>query len=91
MRKVNLLDDMETCRTFTWVITPLKDWQNFKYNEQNVKDRVEWKRLCNGRRNPYTWRIRLMNYKLSIKNINQDQMMLELPVSRQRILKHGEN
>ena len=53
-QKVNISDDVETCQTFTWDTTLFKVWTNLKYNKLNikVKDRVEWKRLCNWRHNP---------------------------------------
>ena len=45
----NILVSVETCWTFTWVITPFKEWTDHKSNELNskMKDRVEWKRLEN--------------------------------------------
>ena len=39
--KGNILDDVETCRTFTWVVTPFKESTNPKCNGVNVKDRVD--------------------------------------------------
>ena len=39
-QSVNILD-VETCRTFTWVMTPFKEWTNLKCNENGRSGRVE--------------------------------------------------
>ena len=39
-QKVNILEGVETCRTFTWVIAPFKEWTSLKFNFLNMNSKI---------------------------------------------------